>query len=92
MAWWHKIFRRQSRNTQPRTDYYIPFSLYNIDGSRCIEVHDWNNGDVTYIEMDWIEGTTFKRRGTGEFGPFPSHKAAEQEAAASAWFNGRAEN
>ncbi len=86
MTWWKRIFALKRR---PSSSYQVAFYLYSKDAKRGAEVREHNNGQIYYVEQEWVEGTTFRNRGTGqEIGPYRTTKEAESSAVASAWFVG----
>jgi hypothetical protein len=90
MDWWRRLFGRRRKRFPPGVAYVVPFRLYNIDGSRSIEVRVKPDGLAYYVEQERVEEDVFKNRGSGkEVGPFDSPEAAENAAVGTAWFNGR---
>jgi hypothetical protein len=88
MAWWHRLFLG-NKAPSGRPEYRVAFRLYSQDGKREIEVRERRDGRAYFVEREWVEGTTFKDRGSGEeIGPYQSPEAAEAAAIARPWFSG----
>jgi len=69
--------------------YRVAFKLYSQDGKREVEVLEFSNGETYLREREWVEGTTFKDRHSGNVvGPFASPEDAEKFIVATTWFNG----
>ncbi len=90
MEWWTRLFRQKARSSLYGLEYRVAFKLYSKDGKRGVEVREFRNGRSYVLEQEWVEGTTFKDRHSGEMvGPFASPKDAENFIVATPWFLGR---
>lgn len=70
-------------------DYRSVFTLYSDDGKRAANVLESRNGETYLDEQEWVEGTTFKNRHSGNLvGPFASPEDAERYVVATPWFCG----
>jgi hypothetical protein len=90
MAWWSRFFRRRSRSPLHGFEYRVAFKLYSPDGEREVEVLEFRHGETYLREREWVQGTTFKDRHSGNMvGPFASPADAENFIVATPWFIGR---
>lgn len=70
-------------------EYQVAFTLYSKDGKRAVEVCEFRNGETYLDEKDWVTGTTFENRHSGQLvGPFNSPEDAEKFIVTTAWFCG----
>lgn len=92
MAWWDRIFKRNTGSSLYGLELRVAFKLYSDDGKREVEVREFSNGETYLVEREWVEGTTFNDRHDGAMvGPFTSTEAAESFIVATAWFCGHQE-
>ena len=85
MAWWHRLFVWGAK--RPSEWYRVPIRLFSRDGKRSVELRQYRNGQVFFVDQIWVEGTTFKDRDEGaQIGPFESLAAAETAAVNRPWF------
>jgi len=64
-------------------------SLYSSDGKRAAEILEFDNREIYIRESEWVEGTTFQDRHSGNVvGPFASPDDAERFIVATSWFRG----
>jgi hypothetical protein len=47
-------------------EYRRAFTLYSEDGKRAADVLEFSNGETYLDEQEWVEGTTFKNRHSGD--------------------------
>ena len=81
---------RKARSTLHGLEYRVAFNLYSKDGKRGVEVREFSNGQTYLVEQEWVEGTTFRDRHSGEMvGPFASPEDAEKFIVGTPWFTGR---
>jgi hypothetical protein len=86
MAWWHKFLPATGRASPA---YSVAFVLYSRDGKRGSEVRVRRDGSCCFVDQEWVEGTTFRWRGSAEeIGPYPTTDAAEAAAVSRPWFHG----
>ena len=91
MAWWKRLFRKAPQSPLYGMQYRTDCTLYSSDGKRAAEVLEFANGETYLRESDWVEGTTFQERHSGNLvGPFDSPKDAERFIVATPWFSGEA--
>lgn len=89
MGWLERLLRRR-RASIAGMEYCVNRTLYSADGKRSAEVREFANGETYLLESEWVEGTTFQPRHSGNVvGPFPSPEQAERFIVATAWFNGQ---
>lgn len=70
-------------------EYRTASTLYSVDGKRIAAVLEFRSGETYLDEQEWVEGTTFKNRHSGDLvGPFASPEDAEKFIAATSWFRG----
>lgn len=70
-------------------EYRNAFTLYSVDGKRAAVVLEFRSGETYLDEQEWVEGTTFKNRHSGDLvGPFASPEDAEKFIVATSWFRG----
>ena len=73
-------------------EFRIPFTLYTEDGERAAEVREFENGQSHLVEMERIDGTTYKDRHSGKMvGSFDSSEEAERFIVTTPWFRGRSD-
>ena len=91
MTWWDRLFRRGARSALDGTGFRTACILYSEDGKRAAEVREFSNGKTYVLESEWVKGTTFEARHSGQMvGPFKSPDLAEQFITATPWFTGQA--
>ncbi len=67
--------------------YTIAFCLYTFDAKRGAEVRVRSDGQAYFVELEWVEGTTFKvREPKEEIGPYKTVEEAEIVAVNRPWF------
>ena len=92
MAWWSRFFGRQARSPLHGLEYRVAFKLYSQDAKREVEVLEFRNGETYLREREWVKGTTFIDRHSGNVvGPFASPEDAEKFIVATPWFTGQHE-
>ena len=90
MAWWTRLFRKKAEPSLEGQQFQVAFRLYSEDGSREVEVCEFENGKAYLVERELDGRGTFVDRHSGSMvGPFKSPKAAENFIIKTAWFEGR---
>ncbi len=70
--------------------YRIAFQLYSDDGTRSVDVMEFEGGEVFLDEKEKGAAGGFENRHSGNLvGPFASAEAAESFIVATSWFSGR---
>lgn len=70
-------------------EYRSAFTLYSADGKRAAEVLEFRDVGTFLDEREWLEGTTFKNRHSGDLvGPFASPEDARKFIVSTSWFRG----
>jgi hypothetical protein len=49
-------------------EYRTASTLYSVDGKRAAAVLEFRSGETYLDEQEWVEGTTFKNRHSGDLG------------------------
>lgn len=80
----------KTRSPLTGSDYRVAYDLYSEDGMRGVEVREFRDGQVYFVEREWVDGIGFKDRHSGRMvGPFASTDEAEKFIVATPWFCGR---
>ncbi|QUD89854.1 hypothetical protein [Phenylobacterium montanum] len=70
--------------------YRIAFQLYSEDGSRSVDILEFEGGEVFLDEKEKVGTGGFENRHSGSLvGPFASAEAAESFIVGTSWFSGR---
>jgi len=89
MTWWKRLFGLANSKTLVGNCYQVNKTLYSFDGKRAAELREFSNGETYLLESEWVEGTTFAERHSGQLvGPFASPLDAERFIVATPWFGG----
>jgi len=90
MTWWKRLFRRNGKAALDGTEFRTVSVLYSEDGKRAAAVREFSNGQTYLLESEWVEGTKFAERHSGQMvGPFQTPAHAERFIVATPWFTGQ---